>query len=76
MSSSWSWSSSKKEYSTSRSFGREVSNIDSLKESISSFAANCARKLRDQNTVCKKVSVFIKTNSFKPNKSNIKVIRY
>ena len=39
----------------------------SLKESISSFAANCARKLRDQNTVCKKVSVFIKTNSFKPN---------
>ena len=57
----------KKNICTSRSFGREVSNIDSLKESISSFAANCARKLRDQNTVCKKVSVFIKTNSFKPN---------
>ena len=57
----------KKNICTSRSFGIEVSNIDSLKESISSFAANCARKLRDQNTVCKKVSVFIKTNSFKPN---------
>ena len=51
---------------TSRSFGREVSNIDNLKESVSFFAANCARKLRNQNTVCKKVSVFIKTNSFKP----------
>ena len=57
----------KKNICTSRSFGIEVANIDSLKESISSFAANCARKLRDQNTVCKKVSVFIKTNSFKPN---------
>ena len=57
----------KKNICTSRSFGIEVSNIDSLKESISFFAANCARKLRNQNTVCKKVSVFIKTNSFKPN---------
>jgi len=57
----------KKNICTSRSFGIEVSNIDSLKESISFFAANCARKLRNQNTVCKKVSVFIKTNSFNPN---------
>ncbi len=57
----------KKNICTSRSFGKEVSDIVNLKESISCFAANCARKLRDQNTVCKKVSVFIKTNSFNPN---------
>ena len=34
--------------------------------SVSTFASNCAKKLRDQNTVCKKLSVFILTNPFKP----------
>ena len=56
----------KKNICTSRSFGKEVESIDELRESVSTFASNCAKKLRDQNTVCKKVSVFILTNPFKP----------
>jgi DNA polymerase V len=56
----------KKNICTSRSFGKEVHSIDELRESVSTFASNCAKKLRDQNTVCKKVSVFILTNPFKP----------
>ena len=58
--------SPKKNICTSRSFGKEVESIDELRESISTFASNCAKKLRDQNTVCKKISVFILTNPFKP----------
>lgn len=57
---------SKKNICTSRSFGKEVHNIEELRESVSTFAANCAKKLRDQNSVCKKLSVFIITNPFKP----------
>jgi len=56
----------KKNICTSRSFGKEVHSIDELRESVSTFASNCAKKLRDQNTVCKKLSVFILTNPFKP----------
>ncbi len=56
----------KKNICTSRSFGKEVHSIDELRESVSTFASNCAKKLRYQNTVCKKVSVFILTNPFKP----------
>jgi DNA polymerase V len=55
----------KKNICTSRSFGNEVHDIAELKESVSTFASNCAKKLRDQNTVCKKLSVFIITNPFK-----------
>jgi len=56
----------KKNICTSRSFGKEVHRLDELRESVSTFASNCAKKLRDQNTVCKKLSVFILTNPFKP----------
>jgi len=56
----------KKNICTSRSFGKEVHSRDELRESVSTFAANCAKKLRDQNSVCKKISVFIITNPFKP----------
>jgi len=56
----------KKNICTSRSFGKEVHSRDELRESVSTFAANCAKKLRTQNSVCKKISVFIITNPFKP----------
>ena len=56
----------KKNICTSRSFGKEVNCRDELRESVSTFAVNCAKKLRDQNSVCKKLSVFITTNPFKP----------
>lgn len=52
----------KKSICTSRSFGRSVTSYDDLAESVSNFAARCAKKLRAQKSVCALVSVFIKTN--------------
>lgn len=55
----------RKNICTSRSFGSEVHSLSQLKESVASFAAMCASKLRKQKSVAKKVSVFITTNPFK-----------
>lgn len=50
---------------TSRSFGDMVSDLDSLKASIASFAASCANKLRGQSSVCQMVTIFICSNRFR-----------
>ncbi len=44
--------SSKKMIATTRSFEYTYSNIDDIKERISTFAASCAEKLRKQNSSC------------------------
>ena len=56
--------SPKKNICTSRSFGVKVTEIQSLKESISSHAARCAEKLREQKGCARYISVIIKTNPF------------
>lgn len=50
---------------TSRSFGKMVSDLCSLKSSVASFASSCANKLRSQGSVCKTVTVFVSTNRFR-----------
>lgn len=50
---------------TSRSFGEMVSDIQSLKASVATFASSCANKLRGQGSVCKSVTVFIGSNRFR-----------
>ncbi|RYY46120.1 MAG: Y-family DNA polymerase [Chitinophagaceae bacterium] len=55
----------KKNICTSRSLGKLTSDLDILKEAISNHAAVCAAKLRAQQSVCKKVQVFIATNPHK-----------
>jgi DNA polymerase V len=59
-------SKQKKNICTSRSFGKEVTHFEELKESISSFANDCAYKLRQQKSYASRVSIFITTNPFKP----------
>ena len=54
----------KKNICTSRSFGVKVTELQSLKESISSHAARCAEKLRQEGGCARYVSVIIKTNPF------------
>ena len=56
----------KKNICTSRSFGKEISQLHELKESISSFANDCAYKLRQQKSCATRITVFITTNPFKP----------
>ncbi|PCJ81040.1 MAG: SOS mutagenesis and repair protein UmuC [Bacteroidetes bacterium] len=56
----------KKNIRTARSFGKEVSNLAGLRESVGTFAVNCARKLRKEGSCCSSVTVFVNTNPFKP----------
>ena len=55
----------KKSICTSRSFNGMISDIDGLKTHVSNYAARCAEKLRQQNTVASIVGVFLNTNAFR-----------
>lgn len=50
---------------TSRSFGDMVSDLSSLRASVSTFASSCANKLRAQNAGATIVTVFIASNPFR-----------
>jgi DNA polymerase V len=52
----------KKNITHSRSFGYLLTHKSEIAEALSNYAANCAMKLRQQQTHCKEVAVFIQTN--------------
>jgi DNA polymerase V len=52
----------KKNITHSRSFGYLLTKKSEIAEALCNYAANCALKLRQQETHCKEVSVFIQTN--------------
>jgi len=54
----------RKEIMTSRTFPEAVSSPRALEQAVSSFAARAARKLRDQDSVCSTVTVFVATDRF------------
>ena len=54
-----------KSISTTRTFETEYQTFDQLKERIVTFTTLCANKLRRQNSLCKRMSLFIKTNIHK-----------
>ena len=51
----------------SRSFAKEISDIEQLSEQIANFAASMAEKLRQQRSVVTEMAVFAYTNRFKDN---------
>ena len=57
--------SSKKTICTSRSFGKDISNLNELKAAVTTYAVRCAEKLRKEKTCANFISVFINTNPFK-----------
>lgn len=57
----------KKTICTSRAFGQTVTDLEGLKESVSSYAAICAEKLRKQKSCALSLMVFIHTNNFREN---------
>lgn len=57
----------KKNIATTRSFEKPYTDFSDLKERISTFAITCAEKLRKQQSCCKGILVFIRTNRFNPN---------
>lgn len=55
----------KKNICTSRSFGALTNDYSIIREAASNYAASCAKKLRDQHSVCRAVNIFISTNPHK-----------
>lgn len=55
----------KQQMISSRSFGRPVTSLDDLSESVAMHTARSAEKLRAQNSVAGELIVFIQTNPFK-----------
>ena len=55
----------KKSICTSRSFNGMISDIEGLRTHVSNYAARCAEKLRQRNTVASIVGVFLNTNAFR-----------
>mgnify|MGYP000992181233 CR=1 FL=1 len=51
--------------STTRTFEKEYRSFDELRERITTFTALSAEKLRSQNSMCKRVMVFIEANRFR-----------
>ncbi len=58
----------RKQIVSSRSFGRQVTSLSELQESIANHVATASEKLRKQDLKCKNVTVFIQTNPFKNTK--------
>lgn len=55
----------KKNIATTRTFDRANADYNYVCERISTYASECARKLREQKTCCKHVTVFVITDRFK-----------
>ena len=56
---------SRQQIMVSRSFGRAVTAIEDLSESVAYFATTAAGKLRQDGSVASSISVFIRTSQFK-----------
>jgi DNA polymerase V len=55
----------KKNIATTRTFDTGHAEYDYVWERVSTYASECARKLREQNSCCKHVTVFITTDRYK-----------
>jgi len=53
----------------SRSFGKKVTNLEELKESVTTHCLNAAEKIRSDNQTAKKITVFIRTSPFQKDKN-------
>lgn len=57
--------SQKKSIATTRSFESILTNLSDIEERVSTFATNCAEKLRIQNSCCTSLLVFVRSDPFK-----------
>ncbi|WP_291582027.1 Y-family DNA polymerase [Bacteroides sp.] len=55
----------KKQICTSRSFGKMLTDINTMAEAIATHASTCAKKLRQQKSYATSLIVFIHTNNFR-----------
>jgi len=53
----------------SRSFGRKVTKLEELSESVTTHCLNAAEKIRSDNQTTKRITVFIRTSPFQKDKN-------
>ncbi len=58
----------KKSIATTRSFEKNVDDMEYLKERVSTFAVSCAEKLRKEKSKCNIITVYVGTNPFDESK--------
>lgn len=58
--------SAKQSITSSRSFKTPITDFDSLCPIVVDFAARCAAKLREEGSAARRVTVFIRTDAFRP----------
>ena len=54
----------------SRSFGKKVTNLQKLEEAITTYCLNAAEKIRADDQVSKRLTVFIRTSPFNKNRKH------
>ncbi len=55
----------KRNIATTRSFEKDYTNYEEIRERVATFAVSCAEKLRKQESFCQSISVFISSNRHK-----------
>ncbi|MGD1319522.1 Y-family DNA polymerase [Chryseobacterium sp. 2R14A] len=55
----------KKQIATTRTFDKGQAEYNYIWERVSTYASECARKIREQNSCCKHVTVFVTTDRYK-----------
>ena len=60
--------SPKKAIATTRSFEKNLTDFEDLKERVSTFSICCSEKLRHQKSNCNSIYVFVKSNRHQKNK--------
>ena len=64
-----SYQEKRKNCCVSRSFGKKVTKLEELKESITMHCLNAAEKIRIDNQTAKKITTFIRTSPFQKDKN-------
>jgi DNA polymerase V len=54
---------------SSKTFGREITSQTEMKEAIANYVARAAEKLRQQDSLTSRLTIFIKTNLFKTDRA-------
>ncbi|POT57663.1 DNA polymerase V subunit UmuC [Citrobacter amalonaticus] len=63
------FAAAKQEIICSRSFGDRVTEYESMRQAICSYASRAAEKLRAEHQYCRHISAFVKTSPFAPNET-------
>src|SRR6266536_3480594 len=57
----------KQQILSSKTFGREITSCEEMREALANYVARAAEKLREQHSLASSLTVFLRTSSFKTN---------